>query len=81
MKWLQLSDMNFPVPYDTLELAELKALHRVHESRTKINSCFMGEVKISDRLTIILLCYYLSLLSHPRTSEEEHSKTVFFLIS
>ena len=66
MKWVQLKEMNFPVPYPSLELAELKALNRIHQVYNQKTSCFLGEVKISDRLTIILLCYYLSALAYQK---------------
>ncbi len=73
---VELGNFRFPVPYKSIELAERRAVERIHESRTLRNLSFLGEAKMSDRLTIILLSYFLAVLALARSEEENASRTV-----
>lgn len=81
------NQFRFPIPLTNIYLAEKQAVQRIHHYRLHNDKLvhqdhqekrkqLLGELKMSDRQTVIILCYLLTCMSEVKSKSEEIPKTV-----
>lgn len=81
------NQFRFPIPFAHILLAEKQAVQRIHHYRlhnerltshdnNEKRKQLLGELKMSDRQTVIILCYLLTIMSELKSKSEEIPRTV-----
>jgi len=75
------NQFRFPIPFTKIFLTEKQAIQRIHDYRLHNDKLahqdhqqrrkhLLGELKMSDRQTIIILCYLLTCMSEAKSKNE-----------
>jgi hypothetical protein len=82
------NDFEFPIPFQSISPTEKQIIIKMHHYRSSSDphthsqvkrKQLFGELKLSDRQTVIILCYILTTMAVAQSSTDEVPRTVIYI--